>query len=84
MLPKDRNERALDLVLLATSTTLGYLGVLHDRSWAVGLAVLSVMNHFGHRRVAEQFDITRTNLITFGLGFFTMFAVNAVLEMPDD
>lgn len=76
----ERNERALDLVVLGTATSLGYMSLVRDRYWSMGLAVLTTVNHFGHRKVADSFDISRTDLITFGLGFFVIFSVNALFE----
>lgn len=80
LLLPEQNERALDLVVLGMSTSLGYMGLMWERSWTTGLAVLTVLNHFAYRPVAAQFDVPRTVLITLGLGFFTVFAVNCVLE----
>lgn len=76
----EQNERALDLVVLGTCTSMGYTGVTRNRYWSMGLAVLTVLNHFGHRSVAETFEVPRTDLITLGLGFFTVFATNCLLE----
>lgn len=80
MLLPERNERALDLVVLGTCASLGYMSLIRDHYWAMGLAVLTTFNHFGHRAVADSFEMSRTDLITFGLSFFTIFAVNALLE----
>lgn len=80
LLLPEQNERALDLIVLGTSTSLGYMGLMWERYWTTGLAVLTVLNHFAYRPVAAQFDVPRTDLITLGLGFFTVFAVNCVLE----
>lgn len=76
----EQNERALDVVMLGNVGSLGYLAVMKERYWAMGLAVLSAMNHFSYRPISEHFDVPPTDLITCGLGFFTVFAVNCLSE----
>lgn len=76
----DQNEHALDIVVLGNVGALGYLAATRDRYWAIGLAVLSTINHFGCRAMSDRFDVPRTDLITFGMGFFTVFAVNCLRE----
>lgn len=76
----DQNERALDIIMLGNVGSLGYLAATRDRYWAIGLAVLSAINHFGYRPICDRFDVPRTDLVTFGLGFFVLFAVHALAE----
>lgn len=76
----EQNEKALDLVMLANIGSLGYLAATKERYWAMGLSVLSAINHFSCKFVAEHFEVPKIDLITYGLGFFTIFAVNCLNE----
>lgn len=80
LLPEEHNEKALDLVMLGNIGSLGYLAATRERYWAMGLAVLSALNHFSCTLIAEQFEVPKIDLITYGLGFFTIFAVNCLNE----
>ena len=76
----EQNDRALDIVIVGNVASLGYLAAMNEKYWAMGLSFLSALNHFSYKPICEHFDVPKIDLFTYGLGFFTIFAVNCLSE----
>lgn len=76
----EHNDHAVDVVMLGNVASLSYLAVMNEKYWAMGLAVLSTLNHFCYKPISERYDVPKTDLLIYGLGFFTVFAVNCLTE----
>jgi hypothetical protein len=70
--------------MLGNITSLGFIGILNDNYWAIGLAILTAANHFVLPEVASSYQIPRTELFTIGMCFFTIFGVNCLIDSPGD
>lgn len=73
-------DYALDTIVVLNAALLGYTGILTEKFWSTGLAVLSVLNHFTLKHICGWYNVPRTDLVVVGLAFFTVFAVNCLNE----
>uniref|UniRef100_A0A1B0DA65 Uncharacterized protein n=1 Tax=Phlebotomus papatasi TaxID=29031 RepID=A0A1B0DA65_PHLPP len=72
------------LILLGNIMSLMYFGFMADNYWALGLALLCVINCFVIDKLAENFSVPLIDLFTVGLCFFNIFAFNSLIELKVD
>lgn len=70
----------LNAIVLVNAALLGYTGIYTEKFWSIGLALLSVLNHFSMKHICGWYNVPRTDLVVVGLSFFTVFAVNCLVE----
>ncbi|GAB0086602.1 hypothetical protein DMENIID0001_006960 [Sergentomyia squamirostris] len=72
------------LILLGNIMSLMYFGVMADNYWALGLALLCILNCFVLDKLAENFTVPLIDLFTVGLCFFCFFSYNSLVELKID
>lgn len=74
------NDKILDVIMVGNLCSLGYISTIKENYWAIGLTILLTLNHFILGRIGNYFNVPKTDLVTIGLGFFVIFAVNCLEE----
>lgn len=77
---RDNSSILSDIIQITNSASLGYISTQFEKYWAFGLAILCGFNHFAFKILADKFNVPNVDLHTIGLGFLTIFAVNAITE----
>lgn len=68
-------------VLLLNAIGLSLVACSSDNFWAMGLVVSCVSKHFLLPVLAERYRMPHALLYTYGLSFYEIFAVNAVIDV---
>ncbi|XP_053663882.1 uncharacterized protein LOC128713041 [Anopheles marshallii] len=68
-------------VLLLNAVGLSLVSCSSDNYWAMGLVVSCVSKHFLLPVLAERYRMPHALLYTYGLSFYEIFAVNAVIDV---
>ncbi|XP_035893822.1 uncharacterized protein LOC118503981 [Anopheles stephensi] len=68
-------------VLLLNAVGLSLVACSSDNFWAMGLVVSCVSKHFLLPVLAERYRMPHALLYTYGLSFYEIFAVNAVIDV---
>uniref|UniRef100_A0A2M4BYW6 Uncharacterized protein n=1 Tax=Anopheles marajoara TaxID=58244 RepID=A0A2M4BYW6_9DIPT len=68
-------------MLLINGVALCGIATITLNYWAIGLVLSSVGKHFVLHRLVERFSVPFIDLHTYGLIFYEIFAVNAVLHL---
>lgn len=72
------HEKILDLIMLGNIASLGYLSILYDNYWMIGLTFICGINHFVLNRLADVYDVQKANLTTIGFSLFNIMALNSI------
>ncbi|XP_030379227.1 uncharacterized protein LOC115627631 [Scaptodrosophila lebanonensis] len=74
----------LNLCVLWNAYCLCRIAFVEDQFyWALGLAMLVLLNHFVLIRLTLYFNITHQEIGTVGMCFSTIFAINAIQELAE-
>jgi len=63
-------DYTLNVIVMMNALLLAYAGIYIEKFWSVGLAVLSILNHFSLKHICSRYDVPRTDLFIVGLAFF--------------
>ncbi|XP_052861671.1 uncharacterized protein LOC128268582 [Anopheles cruzii] len=67
-------------MLLFNAVALAIISTLTTNYWGIGIVLSSVTKHFTLQRLADHFSVPFIDLYTYGLIFYEIFTVNAVIH----
>lgn len=78
-LTESTNSMVSESVLAGNLSSLLYFCCKHDPgTWTGGLVMMTALNKFVFEKMAETYDVPRSDFSAVGLAFFTMFALGAL------
>lgn len=81
-LMEERTQTLLNVAIFGNLGSMVYLQVKKETGvWINGLIALTAVNHFLFKYVASRFEVPKVEIVTVGLSFFTVFAVNCLSDL---
>lgn len=82
VLIEEHTQSVVDLAILGNLGSMVYMQVVKETGvWTGGLIALTALNHFVFKQLSYRYEVPRAEIVTIGLSFFTVFALNCLKDL---
>lgn len=79
---EEHTNSVVDVAVFGNLGSMIYLQVVKETGvWTGGLIALTALNHFVFKQLSRRYEIPKSEIVTIGLSFFTVFAVNCLKDL---